>query len=87
MLSLLASIAAIPKQLFVEVLAYTKITLTFSGADTVTDTNGEYAYTDSNMRCAMTNFGSTNFITSNTMWLWYKMNNASFARIISFFIR
>ena len=84
MLSLLASIAAIPKQLFVEALAYTKITLTFSGSGSVTDTNGDYAYTVSNMRCAMNNFNTTNFVTTNTMWLRYKMNNASFARIISF---
>jgi hypothetical protein len=83
MLSLLSSIASIPKISFQEeALPYTPVTLNFSGSGSVS--GSDYPYTVTNMRCAMTNFDSTNFTTTNTLWCRYKLNNTSFARIISF---
>jgi hypothetical protein len=83
MLSLLSSIASIPKISFQEeALPYIPITLNFSGSGSVT--GSDYPYTVVNMRAAMTNFDSTNFVNTGTLWCRYKLNQTSFARIISF---
>jgi hypothetical protein len=82
MLSLLSSIASIPKISFQEeVLPYTPITLNFSGSGSIT--GSDYSYTITNMKCAMTYFDSTNLTSTGTLWCRYKLNNTSFARIIS----
>jgi hypothetical protein len=82
MLSLLASIAAIPKQLFVEELPYDIITLNFSGTGSYTGT--EFPYTINNMKVSMTNFDSTNFITTGSLWVRYILSPEAYDRIISF---
>jgi hypothetical protein len=83
MLSLLSSIASIPKISFQEEsLPYTPLTLTFSGSGSVT--GSDYPYSVVNMRCAMTNFDSSNFANTGTLFCRYKLNQTSFARIISF---
>jgi hypothetical protein len=82
MLSLLSSIASIPKTIFEETLPYTPITLNFSGIGSVT--GSDYPYTVTNMRAAITNFDSSNFVNTGTLWCRYKLNNTSFSRIISF---
>jgi hypothetical protein len=63
-------------------LPYTPIDLSFSGSGSYS--GSDYPYTINNMRASMTNFGSSEFITTGSLWVRYILSPTAFARIISF---